>query len=215
MDTRNELNQFEHTFEKNIDGVTAPSSEELKKTTDFFSETIPVDIDFSDEDTSTDNIFGDGFEDAEELFVTMGLQMEYTEQLAEQHRNHSIEAVQFIDVEDYKVREITQKLIEEYGEQSKQVQKWLEQLRKIDMYKKLQKSVIQKRRMQITIFGILIAFSIALIAGCIFMCFHSTNYYLNLGDYNCIYSISEDEISTIKAPARELIETIEVLLAES
>ncbi|MDW7576642.1 antitoxin, partial [Bacteroides ovatus] len=35
------------------------------------------------------------------------------------------------------------------------------------------------------------------------------------GDYNCIYSISEDEISTIKAPARELIETIEVLLAES
>ena len=29
------------------------------------------------------------------------------------------------------------------------------------------------------------------------------------GDYNCIYSISEDEISTIKAPARELIETIE------
>lgn len=30
------------------------------------------------------------------------------------------------------------------------------------------------------------------------------------GDYNCIYSISEDEISTIKAPARELIETIEV-----
>ena len=35
------------------------------------------------------------------------------------------------------------------------------------------------------------------------------------GDYNCIYSISEDEISTIKAPARELIETIEDLLAES
>lgn len=35
------------------------------------------------------------------------------------------------------------------------------------------------------------------------------------GDYNCIYSISEDEISMIKAPARELIETIEVLLAES
>lgn len=32
------------------------------------------------------------------------------------------------------------------------------------------------------------------------------------GDYNCIYSISEDEISTMKSPARELIETIELLL---
>lgn len=34
------------------------------------------------------------------------------------------------------------------------------------------------------------------------------------GDYNCIYSISKDEIATIKAPARELIDTIEVLLTE-
>lgn len=32
------------------------------------------------------------------------------------------------------------------------------------------------------------------------------------GDYNCIYSISEDEISTMKSPAQELIETIELLL---
>lgn len=35
------------------------------------------------------------------------------------------------------------------------------------------------------------------------------------GDYNCIYSISEDEIATIKAPAREPIDVIDVLLKEA
>ena len=32
------------------------------------------------------------------------------------------------------------------------------------------------------------------------------------GDYNCIYTVSEDEISTMAEPAKELIEKIEELL---
>ncbi len=32
------------------------------------------------------------------------------------------------------------------------------------------------------------------------------------GDYNCIYTVSEDEISTMAEPAKELIEKIEKLL---
>lgn len=32
------------------------------------------------------------------------------------------------------------------------------------------------------------------------------------GDYNCLYSISEEEISTMRAPARELIEKIKELI---
>lgn len=32
------------------------------------------------------------------------------------------------------------------------------------------------------------------------------------GDYNCIYSVSEDEISTMTEPAKELIDKIEQLL---
>ena len=55
-----------------------------------------------------------------------------------------------------------------------------------------------------------------------YACFHAVQALLIQNGLSCkthdgliAYSISEDEISTIKAPARELIETIEVLLAES
>ena len=34
------------------------------------------------------------------------------------------------------------------------------------------------------------------------------------GDYNCIYSITEEEIETIVAPTKEMIKRIEELLAE-
>ena len=32
------------------------------------------------------------------------------------------------------------------------------------------------------------------------------------GDYNCLYSISEEEISAMRAPARELVEKIKELI---
>ena len=34
------------------------------------------------------------------------------------------------------------------------------------------------------------------------------------GDYNCFYSITEEEIKTITEPTKELIQRIEELLAE-
>lgn len=187
MSNNNESNKFENSFENNIDELKATFSSDLKKTTSLFSETVQSDISLSDEANKTDSIFGEDFEDANELFATMGLQMEYTESLAEKHDNRSIETVKFIDVEDDKIKEITQSLIKEYGEESKQVQKWLEQLRKIEMYKDLQRRAIKQKKMQTTIAGILIAFGVLLIAGCIFMLSNSTNYYVNLGDYSHIY----------------------------
>lgn len=180
-------NEFENGFENNIDELKSAFSDDLKKTTDLFSELDQYDASLLDEGNQTDSIFGEDFEDANELFATMGLQMEYTEKLAEKHDNRSIEIVQFIDIEDYKIKEITQKLIKEYGEDSKQVQKWLEQLRKIEMYKDLQRRAIKQRKTQTMIASVLIAFGVLLIGGCIFMLSNSTNYYVNLGDYSHIY----------------------------
>lgn len=180
-------NEFENGFENNIDELKSAFSDNLKKTTDLFSELEQADDSLSDEGNQTDSIFGEDFEDANELFATMGLQMEYTEKLAEKHDNRSIEAVQFIDVDNEKIKEITQNLIKEYGEDSKQVQKWLEQLRKIEMYKDLQRRAIKQKKTQTMIASVLIAFGVLLIAGCIFMFSNSTNYYVNLGDYSHIY----------------------------
>lgn len=147
-----------------------------KETMGIFSKTV-----------QTESVFGSGFEEANELFATMGLQMEYTDELAQKHDNRSIEAVQFIDVDDSKIREITQNLIKEYGEDSKQVHKWLEQLKKIEMYKQLQARALKQRKKQSIFAVILIAIGVSLVALCVLMLMNSTSYYVNLGDYNHIY----------------------------
>ena len=147
-------------------------------------------------DHGTSDLFGDfdsrakgdaDLEDAQELYATMALQMEYTDNLAKKKDTRKLEAVQFVEVDKKKSGEITRKLIEIYGGDSIQVRKWTEQLQKIERYREEQKKAIKKRKRQMIIMGVLSAVFVVIIVMIVMFMLNSTSYYVNQGDYNHIY----------------------------
>ena len=126
-------------------------------------------------------------EDAQELYATMALQMEYTDSLAKKKDTRKLETVQFVEVDAQKSSEITRKLIEIYGSDSIQVRKWVEQLQKIERYRAEQQKAIKKRKRQMIIMGALSIAAIAIIVVIVIFMLNSTDYYINQGDYNHIY----------------------------